>query len=71
VRDNQRTRKLFGSPAQAGPNGYGAPIGRFIETEHDYHPKVLRAVRYSRALKRYARNRAAYSRQSNFMAAHF
>jgi hypothetical protein len=68
VRGSQRTRKLFGSPAQGGPNRYGAHIGRLIETEHDDHPKVLRAVRNSRALKRHARNRAAYFRQFNFVA---
>jgi hypothetical protein len=52
VRSGQRTRKLFGSPAQGGPNRHGAPHGRLIETEHDDHPKVFPAVRHSRALKR-------------------
>lgn len=73
VRGIPRTRKPFGSPAQGGLNKYGAPVGRLIESEHDDHPKMLRAVRNSRALKRKARNRAVYFRQFNFLAhaAHF
>jgi len=61
-----RTRKLFGSPAQGGLDKCRAPHGgRLIEIEHGDDPKLLRAVRKSRALrKRNARNRAMHFRQS-------
>ena len=55
--------KTFGSPAQGGFNRYGAHEGRLIDIEHDDHPKVLRAVRSSRPLKRNARDKVVYFRQ--------
>jgi len=64
-----RTRKLFGSPAQGGPNKFGAPhTGRLIETEHDNHPKELRTVRNSRALNAMPIAFASYFRQFNLVA---
>jgi len=64
-----RTRKLFGSPAQGGPNKFGAPhTGRLIETEHDNHSKELRTVRNSRALNAMPIAFAAYFRQFNLVA---
>jgi len=63
-----RTRKLFGSLAQGGPNKFGAPhTGRLIETEHD-NPKELRTVRNSRALNAMPIAFAAYFRQFNLVA---
>ena len=46
ARDLQRTRNLFGSPAQGGLTNKGAPDhGCAIETAHDDSPEILDAFR--------------------------